>query len=171
MTKLNIVQNLRHVHFISEGSADEIFSAVNVETSDTAVEAGNMTLKEPIVIDTNQTDSMINSTDTEWNINMNETKADGVINNSTTSPKWSCKGRNDSQNNDTVNQKVVIVHSDELLQQINSSENNETDPCAIVLFYTNYCPFSAKLAPLYNALGRVYNNLPVLAIDAHKQHR
>ncbi|XP_068706369.1 thioredoxin domain-containing protein 15-like isoform X1 [Montipora foliosa] len=153
-----------------EGSADEIFSAVNVETSDTAVEAGNMTLKEPIVIDTNETDSIINSTDTEWNINMNETKADGVINNSTTSPKWSCKGRNNSQNNDTINQKVVIVHSDELLQQINSSENNETDPCAIVLFYTNYCPFSAKLAPLYNALGRVYNNLPVLAIDAHKQH-
>ena len=70
-----------------------------------------------------------------------------------------------------MQQKVVIVNSEELLKLINATTDNETDSCAVALFFTQYCPFCAKLAPLYNALGRVYNSLPILAIDAYKQHR
>ena len=66
---------------------------------------------------------------------------------------------------------MAIVDAEELLKIINSTSDNNTDACAVVLFFTQYCPFSAKLAPMYNALGRVYNNLPILAVDAYKQHR
>lgn len=133
-------------------------------------------LKELSFADANQTISVVNSTETvtnnsEWEtLKENETKDDAIVN-STGLPKWFCKGLNGSQSNTSIYNRVVIVNSDELLRQINSSNDNETDSCAIVLFYTNYCPFSAKLAPLYNALGRVYDNLPVLAIDAYRQHR
>lgn len=37
--------------------------------------------------------------------------------------------------------------------------------CALVLFYSRYCPFSVELAPLFNALARVYPQLPLLAFD------
>jgi len=38
--------------------------------------------------------------------------------------------------------------------------------CMIVNFYAPYCPFSARLAPYYNALPRVFPRLYVIAVDA-----
>ena len=38
--------------------------------------------------------------------------------------------------------------------------------CALVLFYRAGCPFCADLAPSYNALGRAFPQLPVLAASA-----
>ena len=142
------------------------------EVNDTALEVSNAnaTINETGILDLNGTIS--NTSQVE---NSTTNKLDDEAMNSTTTnsglPKWFCRGRNNSQSNETLPQNVVIVNSEELLTLINKTTDNETDTCAVVLFFTQYCPFCAKLAPMYNALGRVYNNLPILAIDAHKQHR
>ena len=137
-------------------------------TNGTIVETANESANGTSVLDVIGTISDLTSSQ------IVNTTDDNVINSTSASnglPKWFCKGRNNSHNNDSVDQRVIIVKADELLWRINSTRDNETDSCAVVLFYTQYCPFCAKLAPLYNALGRVYNNLPILAVDAYKQHR
>lgn len=141
--------------------------------NDTIVEVSdvNGTVNETESLDVNGTVSDVNSSEIE---NSTKDKFELDVVNSTSSglPKWFCRGRNNSQSNDTLQSKVLIVDAEELLNWINTTDdNNETDTCAVVLFFTQYCPFCAKLAPMYNALGRVYNNLPILAIDAYKQHR
>lgn len=153
-----------HTVFSDGKTVDE--SSVLEEVNDTILEAFNAstTVNETEVV--NGTVPVANSPQTE---NSTEHRFEHV--NSTTSPKWFCKGRNNTQNNDSLSQKVIIVNAEELLERINSTTDNETDACSVVLFFTLYCPFCAKLAPLYNAVGRVYNNLPILAVDAYKQHR
>lgn len=134
----------------------------------TIVETANDTVNGTSVLDVNGTISELVSSQ------IVNTTSDNVTNSSDASnglPKWFCKGRNNSHNNDSVDQRVIVVNAEELLWRINSTEDNETDSCAVVLFFTHHCRFCAKLAPLYNALGRVYNNLPILAVDAYRQHR
>ena len=136
--------------------------------NDTIVETANDTANGTSVLDVNGSISELASSQ------IVNTTSDNVINSTDSSnglPKWFCKGRNNSHNNDSVDRRVIIVNADELLWRINSTEDNETDSCAVVLFFTHHCRFCAKLAPLYNALGRVYNNLPILAVDAYRQHR
>lgn len=142
---------------------------VPAEVNETILEESNVnaTLNETDISDLNGTIS--NASQVE-----NSSKNNLAVNSTSTNsglPKWFCKGRNNSQSNETLQHTVVIVNSEELLTLINATTDNETDSCAVVLFFTQYCPFCAKLAPMYNALGRVYSNLPILAIDAHKQHR
>ncbi|KAK3722087.1 hypothetical protein QZH41_019842, partial [Actinostola sp. cb2023] len=88
------------------------------------------------------------------------------LNESSTSkrPKWHCEGRN---LDDEHSRKVLLVNDSTLLKWINSS-NNASDGCAVVMFYAQFCPFSASIAPQFNAFGRAYNNTPILAIDAYK---
>jgi len=38
--------------------------------------------------------------------------------------------------------------------------------CSVVMFYANWCPFSARAAPHFNALPRAYPPLRVAAIDS-----
>ena len=40
-----------------------------------------------------------------------------------------------------------------------------TNTCAVVMFYVPYCPYSVDFGRRYNALGRSYRELPVLAVD------
>lgn len=175
LREYNFIQNFS-ISLYAEKAVDQISSPVDGKANETLMDSMDTSLNELSFADANQTISVVNFTETVTNNSEleiskeNETKDDAVVN-STALPKWFCKGLNDSQSNTSIYNRVVIVNSDELLRKINSSNDNESDSCAIVLFYTNYCPFCAKLAPLYNALGRVYGNLPVLAIDAHKQHR
>ena len=157
------------LHIVSDAVEEK---NVPAKANDTVLEVSNAnaTLNETDILDLNGTVSNAsqgeNSTKTTLNDDtVNSTSSDSGL------PKWFCKGRNNSQGNETLQQKVVIVNSEELLKLINATTDNETDSCAVVLFFTQYCPFCAKLAPMYNALGRVYNNLPILAIDAYKQHR
>lgn len=37
--------------------------------------------------------------------------------------------------------------------------------CALVLFFSRQCPFSIKMAPNYNALGRAFPGLDIMAVD------
>ncbi|KAG1656511.1 Thioredoxin domain-containing protein 15 [Nymphon striatum] len=46
-----------------------------------------------------------------------------------------------------------------------SSNENETS-CVLVLFYASWCSFSSAIAPHYNALGRIFPQLDVFAIDS-----
>lgn len=149
--------------------ADVEESSAPVDINNTMLEEAIQTMNKTTIADVN------NGTISEENSSQIENASEVVNTTNSTSasselPKYFCKGRNNSLGNGSVEQRVVIVKADELMQWINTTEDNETDSCAVVLFYTEYCPFCAKLAPLYNALGRVYNNLPVLAVDAYKQH-
>lgn len=87
--------------------------------------------------------------------------------NDTRKAKWFCPGRDMAPEHSN---RVLLVNDSTLLRWINSSSNT-SDGCAIVMFYAKFCPFSASIAPLFNAFGRAYNNTPVLAIDAYRYSR
>jgi thiol-disulfide isomerase/thioredoxin len=57
-----------------------------------------------------------------------------------------------------------------LSEQFNSNVTNRTTPakCMLVFFFAPWCPFSAEAAPHFNAFGRIYSDLPVLAVDSSK---
>lgn len=40
-----------------------------------------------------------------------------------------------------------------------------TNTCAVVMFYAPWCPYSTDFARRFNALGRTYKELPVLAVE------
>lgn len=60
---------------------------------------------------------------------------------------------------------VKIVNGSALTRILYESKQNE---CFVVLFYVHWCPFSANLAPYYNALPRAFPNLDFLAFDVSK---
>ena len=41
--------------------------------------------------------------------------------------------------------------------------------CAVVLFYASWCPFSIKMALFFNALGRLYQGIPFIAVEVASQ--
>ena len=55
-----------------------------------------------------------------------------------------------------------------------SSEVNVTKPaevaCVVLLLYTPWCRFTARMAPDYNALGRAFPHLDVYAINTMLLH-
>ena len=57
---------------------------------------------------------------------------------------------------------VQIVNGSRLTSLLS---NSEPTYCFLVLFYVPWCPFSARLAPIYNALPRAFLNLDILAFD------
>ena len=166
---LSFYSQLKSYFIVSDVVEEE---NVPAELNDTILEVSNanVTLNETDILDLNGTDSNTSQVENSTKNKLNDETLNSSSANSG-SPKWFCKGRNNSQSNETLQQKVAIVNSEQLLKLINATTDNDTDSCAVVLFFTQYCPFCAKLAPLYNALGRVYNKLPILAIDAYKQHR
>ena len=64
-----------------------------------------------------------------------------------------------------LNNTVQIINGSRLNQLLSEYKENE---CFLVLFYVPWCPFSANLAPIYNALPRVFVNLDILAFDVSK---
>ena len=81
-------------------------------------------------------------------------------------PKWSCIGGNHSKE---FLGKVVVIDDTDLQKWINVTNNGSS--CVLVLFYARFCRFCGKLAPLYNAVGRSYHSLPILAMDAYQHNR
>lgn len=47
-----------------------------------------------------------------------------------------------------------------------AANNASTNECIVVLFYSPQCVFSARMAPHYNALARVYPDITFYAVDA-----
>jgi len=66
------------------------------------------------------------------------------------------------------NKLSVSIVNDTELAELLKMEYRTAPSCIIVCFYAPYCPFSARLAPSYNALPRAFPDLIVLAIDASK---
>ena len=46
-------------------------------------------------------------------------------------------------------------------------KNNE---CVLLLLYFAWCPHSVKIAPFYNAIGRSYPQLHVMAMDSYNHN-
>lgn len=62
---------------------------------------------------------------------------------------------------------VKIVNGTELHDLLDIATSNATKRCTIVLFYYPWCIFSSKAAPHFNALGRLYPQIHVMALDAY----
>lgn len=64
--------------------------------------------------------------------------------------------------------KVEVTNSTMLIKYLTPpvSNNASTNECVVVLFYSPQCVFSARMAPHYNALARVYPNITFFAVDA-----
>ncbi|CAD5118322.1 DgyrCDS7035 [Dimorphilus gyrociliatus] len=65
---------------------------------------------------------------------------------------------------DFLNARTQVLNSSQSINTF-SMNNRSGDVCVVVMFYANWCRFSAKAAPHYNALGRLFYNLDVVAID------
>lgn len=61
---------------------------------------------------------------------------------------------------------VEETEKEEKEKEKEREKEKEKDWCMIVNFYAPYCPFSARLAPYYNALPRVFPRLYVIGVDA-----
>jgi len=67
-----------------------------------------------------------------------------------------------SANQDRLKNSVKLVNGSELTKYLSDSDETE---CFLVLFYVPWCPFSARLAPIYNALPRAFLSMSILAFD------
>lgn len=61
--------------------------------------------------------------------------------------------------------EVKLVNGSYLTRILSDSGQHE---CFLVLFYVPWCPFSARLAPIYNAIPKAFLSLDVLAFDVSK---
>ena len=70
--------------------------------------------------------------------------------------------------------KVQLVNGTHLLEIFSEKHNpnvtNRSMPaeCHLVIFYAPWCPFSAKAAPHFNALARIYPDMTLYAVDSSK---
>lgn len=77
--------------------------------------------------------------------------------------KVNCDKRNITEMDNIAVQ--VLNSSQDLMEFLNA---NSTE-CSVVLFFTAWCQFSARLAPHFNALPRTFPGMHFLALDA-SQH-
>lgn len=63
--------------------------------------------------------------------------------------------------------KVVLMKKEEDVFNM-FQKMNESNGCALVMYYSPYCEFSVEMAPLYNMIGRNYPDLAVLSVDAQE---
>jgi hypothetical protein len=99
---------------------------------------------------------------------------DSATINSTNNNKTLVKKKNTSSNPhqpDCLNSNLTILRENNTVQFVNGSRltrllsESENTKCFLVLFYVPWCPFSTRLAPIYNALPRAFANLNILAFD------
>ena len=81
------------------------------------------------------------------------------------SHRWPCKSFNI-----TANASTVILNNETEYTSI-FARMNSTHGCGLLLFYSPHCEFCTKLAPMYNALGRAYPDLAVMAINVEQAMR
>ncbi|GFY76514.1 hypothetical protein TNIN_85301 [Trichonephila inaurata madagascariensis] len=62
---------------------------------------------------------------------------------------------------------VTLANSTVLLKVLApvTNKNSTTGDCVVVLFYSNQCVFSARMAPHFNALPRVFPDISFYAVD------
>lgn len=72
-----------------------------------------------------------------------------------------------SNENNYPEEKTSTIDNETATTSNMTTSSNETGQCAIMIFYYNWCRFSAAAAPQFNALGRLYPQMYVMAIDAY----
>lgn len=71
---------------------------------------------------------------------------------------------NDTMLQGIANQSQVVGVN--LTQLVYLLENiSSTNTCIVVMFYTTWCQYSVDFAPVYNKLGVVFPQIPVVAMD------
>ena len=65
---------------------------------------------------------------------------------------------------------VRLVNSSEILEFLDLVPNATRSRCTVVLFYYPSCVFSSRAAPHFNALGRIFPQIHVLALDAYSHN-
>ena len=88
--------------------------------------------------------------------------SDSVENSQTCRP---IRCRRDESSSTSENRFLELVDEPESLENRLNSSTSES-PCVAVIFYADWCPFSAKAAPAFNALPRVYPDLKFVAYNA-----
>ena len=71
---------------------------------------------------------------------------------------------NDSNLEGVVGQRRAVVVPVEQLEYILENPAH-VNGCVLVMFYGDWCPYSVEFAPVYNALGRRFPDLLVVAMD------
>lgn len=76
-----------------------------------------------------------------------------------------------SSGNGAINESTTTssgdASSDSSSPSTPSSTTSAPGQCTVLIFYLDWCPFTAKAAAHFNALGRLYPQLHILAIDAY----
>lgn len=66
---------------------------------------------------------------------------------------------------------VVCICVFHFTQDLMEFLNANSTKCSVVLFFTAWCQFSARLAPHFNALPRTFPGMHFLALDASQHSR
>ncbi len=71
---------------------------------------------------------------------------------------------NYTTSNATLGEAQVVQVTPFQLQSI-LEDVNVVNSCALVMFYAPWCEYSVRFAARFNMVGRIYKELPVLAVD------
>ncbi|KAG8175747.1 hypothetical protein JTE90_028032 [Oedothorax gibbosus] len=103
---------------------------------------------------------------------LNETIAEKPVETNTTTNTTEGKGKTKVECTPRVLAEdevptVTIANSSVLLKVLSpvTNKNATTGDCVVVLFYSNQCVFSARMAPHFNALPRVFPDIAFYAVD------
>ncbi|XP_064603486.1 thioredoxin domain-containing protein 15-like [Liolophura sinensis] len=139
----------------NNGKSSEVKPA-DEEVTEEATPMAMLEIETPVVLE-NLTDPMLEvQTSENGSLNAEVEKTAKKL-------KFQCHGKNVTENDTAI---VKIVNGTELLNRISFKTNESRSDCVLVMFFAPWCHFSAQTAPHYNALGRAYPNLDVLAVDA-----
>lgn len=143
------------------------------------VEIDSISLNENSTFsDTNLTvakDGNITTTTLNTLENAEEVNATSNVTSSKPTIRWPCNPLSNSsimkflkRGNETMMtnfSSVLIINNETTLGHLISAMNR-TKVCGLLLFYSPYCEFCTALAPLYNAVGRSFSDILIMAADA-----
>jgi len=121
--------------------------------------------------------SMIDTIENGTTANENMTISNTTQDHNTTTPtrpaiRWPCNPLTNislepfvNNDNESLNSSVIVINNETMLTNLISAMNR-TKVCGLLLFYSPFCEFCTNLAPLYNAVGRSYRDILVIASDA-----
>lgn len=78
---------------------------------------------------------------------------------------------NHSTNGNSEEKTSKTIDNNDTTSTTMNTVSNEAGQCAIMIFYYNWCRFSAAATPKFNAIGRLYPQMYVMAIDAYYHYR
>ncbi|XP_013777665.1 thioredoxin domain-containing protein 15-like [Limulus polyphemus] len=120
-------------------------------------EQSDIALKETIAVQEENVDEEMVSNEAPGN----ETQTKNSTSTNDSDSKVTCVKK--KLENDEVPQ-VQLVNSSTLIDILTPAEQNDSE-CVVVLFYSPWCVFSAKAAPHFNALARIFPYIHFLALD------